>query len=248
MATSSGRRTCCISAFFFGTLILIPSRALIKISAPVLADAWKENDLKTIGSVYSKSCISQFIIGLFILICLWINIENVFRILPQEYQSGRYVILFVAIANLIEMLAGTSGMLIQTSRYYPYLTYFRGGSILVLILSNVILVPAFGITGAALAVLITRVFMTGVKFWLILKKFHLQPYDRKIVIVLAIGIFSFLPALLLPQLKSLILDIGIRTIIVSVLYLIGVLVFRPSEEINAEITNHFNRFRNFIKL
>ena len=234
-------------SFFFGTLILISSRSLIKISAPVLADSWKNTELKTIFAVYHKSCLNQFIVGLFICVGLWANIDNVFRILPEEYASGKYVILFVALANLIEMLAGTSGMIIQTSKYYPFLTYFRAGSIVVLVVSNIILVPLFGITGAALAVLATRVFMTLIKFWFILSKFEMQPYDLKILYGLGIGILSLLPAIFIPALDSLYLDIIVRSIAVAIIYLVGLILIKPSEEIDTELIKFWNTTRSWFR-
>ncbi|MDY0349527.1 MAG: oligosaccharide flippase family protein, partial [Tenuifilaceae bacterium] len=64
--------------FFFSTLIVIPSRALRKISGTVLADAWRDDDRNTINRVYSKSSINQLIIGVLIFVGLWANINNVF--------------------------------------------------------------------------------------------------------------------------------------------------------------------------
>ena len=233
-------------SFFFGTLILIPSRSLTKISSPVLADAWKNNDLPTISFVYKKSCITQYIVGLLIFILLWANIENVFRLLPEEYASGRYVILFVALANLFEMVTGTSGMIIQTSRFYPYLTYFRGGSILILVVSNIILVPILGITGAALSVLITRATISSVKFWFIHSKYKMQPYDLNLISATGIGLTALLIAYFIPQLDSLYLDILLRSAIVGIIFLAGLIVFKPSDEINLEIMKYIAIVKKWI--
>ncbi|MDA3822292.1 MAG: oligosaccharide flippase family protein, partial [Bacteroidales bacterium] len=57
-------------AFYFGTLILIPARAISKISITVLAESWKDNNISIIESIYQKSCKNQFLIGgiLFVLL------------------------------------------------------------------------------------------------------------------------------------------------------------------------------------
>ena len=39
---------------YFGTLILIPSRPLIKIATTILADSWKENDLENIHGLQEE--------------------------------------------------------------------------------------------------------------------------------------------------------------------------------------------------
>jgi len=88
-------------------------------------------------------------------------------------------------------------------------------------------------------------FMTSVKFFFILKKHKMQPYDNRLLIGLGIGLFSFIPSLLLPVLDSLYLDIFIRTMLVSILFLAGLLLFKPSEEINVEILKYWGVFKSF---
>ncbi len=224
-------------SFFFGTLILMPARAVIKISSAVLAEAWKKKNIITISEVYQKSCLTQYIIAVLLFIGIWGNIDNIFKILPSEYAGGRYVILFVSLANVIEMLSGTSGMIIQTSRYYPFLTYARAGSIVVLIVSNILLIPIWGITGAAIAVLLTRLSITVTKFLYILFRFKLQPYTKQIVHITILGFLAYIPAYLLPELDSLIVDLAIRSALMSIVYLLGLLILKPSDELQGVITS-----------
>ena len=79
-------------AFYFGTLVVIPSRPLLKISGTLIADAWKDNDLKKINNIYYKSCINQFIIGGFLFLGIWANIDNILTILGPDYQQSKWVI------------------------------------------------------------------------------------------------------------------------------------------------------------
>ena len=64
---------------YFGALVSIPSRGFVRIGASVIANAFKENDLDTIGDIYHRSCLTQFVIGVLILLGLWLNIDNVFQ-------------------------------------------------------------------------------------------------------------------------------------------------------------------------
>ena len=74
-------------AFYFGTLVIIPSRPLLKISGTLIADAWKENDLAKIKDIYYKSCINQFIIGGFLFLGIWANIDNILTILGAGLRA-----------------------------------------------------------------------------------------------------------------------------------------------------------------
>ena len=76
-------------AFYFGTLVVIPSRPLLKIAGTLIADAWAKNDISTINSIYSKSCINQFIIGGFLFLGIWANIDNILTILGPDYIQSK---------------------------------------------------------------------------------------------------------------------------------------------------------------
>ena len=59
-------------AFYFGSVMLIPSRSLYRIASSIVAEAFKRNDLAEILQLYRKSCNTQFTIALlfFIGICV----------------------------------------------------------------------------------------------------------------------------------------------------------------------------------
>ena len=67
-------------AFLFGTIITIPSKPLVKIATTVVAESWKKNDLETIWTIFSKSCLNQFIFAGLIFLLVWLNIDLVFKL------------------------------------------------------------------------------------------------------------------------------------------------------------------------
>ena len=46
---------------------------------------------------YAKSTINQLIVGELLFLGIWANIHNIFKILPAEYEAGKYVIFFIGI-------------------------------------------------------------------------------------------------------------------------------------------------------
>jgi O-antigen/teichoic acid export membrane protein len=127
--------------FFFGTVILIPSRSLLKISSVVIADSWKKKDISTINTIYYKSCLNQMILASLLFIGIWANIHNIFRILPPEYEAGKYVIFFISLSAVIQMAGGTSNMILFTSPRYRVHTWFMLVLVVLLILL-VSIIPA----------------------------------------------------------------------------------------------------------
>ncbi|HZJ73227.1 MAG TPA: oligosaccharide flippase family protein, partial [Perlabentimonas sp.] len=153
--------------FFFSTLIVIPSRALRKISGTVLADAWRDDDRNTINRVYSKSSINQLIIGVLIFVGLWANINNVFIILPHEYEAGRYVILFLGLSNLIEMASGVSNTILVTSKYYRFTAWLNLLLVIMVVGLNILFIDIFGLTGAAIASFVSFLIFNIARFSII---------------------------------------------------------------------------------
>jgi len=221
--------------FFFGTLILVPMRTMGKISSVVIADAWRINDLKIIDSIYKKSSISLTIIGLLLLIGIWSNIDNVFQIIPVKYLPGKYVILLIGIASLFDIALGISPHIIVNSKHYRYLSYFLITFALLLIITNYIFIPIYGIVGAALATLISKLIYNLVKFIFLYYKFKLQPFTYKIILLYFIGFLSYWVSTLLPQQANFIVDIILRSIIITIAYSLPVYYLKISEDINNKV-------------
>ena len=185
--------------FFFGQLVRIPSRSVIRISNIVIADAWKINDIETIKIIYYKSCLNQLIMGLFIFMCIWVNIDSIFEILPDKYAAGKWVIFFIGLNNLIDMLSGVNGSVINTSKYYRYQTMFMGLLILLVIGSNYILIPRYGITGAAIASAISLTTFNFCRYIFLYFAYKMQPYNWRHLLIIAIGLSSYYLVNLLPK-------------------------------------------------
>jgi len=222
-------------AFFFGTIILIPARSLYRIASNIVADAFKNDRLNEIRSLYIKSCNTQLTIGLLLFIGIWINIDNILRILPAEYESGKMVILFISAGYTIEMGTGINQVIIGNSKLYKYDAFFVLIMLGVIILSNYLLIPSFGITGSAIATAITGLTGNFLRYLLLYKKYDMQPYNNNSLKLLVIGLITFLTGYFIPYLHNVYLDISVRSGIVSLMFLLLLLKWEASPELNQKI-------------
>jgi O-antigen/teichoic acid export membrane protein len=186
-------------AFYMAAVIEIPSRSISAISAPIAADALKRGDFKTANALYKKVSLHQLLIGGLIFILLWANIDNIFAIIPNGavYAEGKWVMFFIGLAKLIEVTLNFGGMLISFSRYYYWSLYFVFFIIGIGIATNYLLIPVWGIAGAALATTVSCLLSYGIQQWIVLKKVKGNPYSSgslKLVVIflLLTGINSFL--------------------------------------------------------
>lgn len=229
-------------AFYFGTIIIIPSRSLLRIAISIVAEAFKRDDYKEIADLYRKSCSTQLTIGLLLFIGIWSNIDNIMALLPDEYASGRNVILLISAGYLIDMGTGINSSIIVSSKYYRYDGYFMIIILLLTILSNYILIPIYGIAGSALATAITMATYNLMRWLFIYFKYQMQPYDINTVKLLLIAVLAFLPGYFIPRIPYLFVDIAIRSAIVSGLFILLILKAECSPEINSKIRKNLKRF------
>lgn len=205
-------------ATYFGSVIQIPARSILRVSSSVIADSWKTSDLDNIRSIYHKTCLNQFIIGVLFLMAIWVNIDPLIALFPPQYAAGKYVIILMSLGYLFDMATGANGIIIATSKYFRFDTYFMFLLLIVTILTNLALIPIYGITGAALASCMTYFIFNLLRYLFIWRKFDMQPYDLSFIKVIAIALISFLCAWLVPETNNPYLSIIIKGAVVSVLF------------------------------
>ncbi|MDE5612506.1 MAG: polysaccharide biosynthesis protein [Odoribacter sp.] len=229
-------------AFYMAAVIEMPARSITAISSPLAAAALKKGDVETANQLYKKVSLHQFIAGSTLLLLIWINIDNIFAIIPNgaTYEAGKWVVFFIALAKLVSVTMGFGGTLISFSRYYYwglYFTFFLTG---LTIYTNYLLIPRLGMTGAALATFITCLISYSWQQWIVLKKVKGNPYS--IGMVKQIGVILFLVAVnyLLPRwIANPVADGCYRTLIIGILWFALVYYLRISSEINRLIRGIF---------
>ena len=228
-------------AFYFGVIIIIPSRSLLKISSALIAESWKNNDIENIKQIYNKSTINLFLIGALLFIGLYINIDNILVLLKGNYANGKYVILFIAFAFLSDMLAGTAGQVLFTSKKYKTQSYLMILYVLLIIGTNYLLIPKYGINGAAIATLASKILINIIRFIIIYVSYKLQPYNYKFLVVLFIALIVFAINYYIPKQDYFIIDIILRSSIISIVYLSLSYFLNISEDINKQINSFIKK-------
>ncbi len=221
------------TTFFFGLLITLPSRSLSRITSTVMAHALKDKDHKRVLSIYKKSSINQLLAGALVFVGIWGNIDSVFVILTEEFRIGEYVIFFIGLSNVINSSIGANAQIIQLSKYYRYTAYLLLVFVALVVISNFVFIPQFGIVGAALASCISVFIYSLIRLWLVYDKFDMHPFSSshlKVVIISAAALFS---SSLLPSLDFFVFDILIRSTLISTVFIGLSIYFKVSEDLNA---------------
>lgn len=221
-------------AMFIAVIIQIPKQSLSRVLIPLVVTANKERDVRTLDLLYKKTSLNQFVIGAGIFLIIWLNIDALFTLIPngQLYSEGKWVVLFVSIARLFDMLTGCNAEIIGTSEYYKLdlVIYFILS--IVGIGLNVILIPSYGVNGAAVALLASVVLYNTMRFILIAVVMKIQPFTRKTVITLVCVGLTYILISLIPHVDSVILDAALRSVMIAGVFGGTILGFQVSEDIS----------------
>jgi O-antigen/teichoic acid export membrane protein len=224
-------------AFLFGTLITLPSRPLNKIASTIVAESWKRNDIAGIRVIYAKSSLNQFIFGGLIFLLVWLNIDIVFLLIPSKYEAGKMVIFYMSLSGVVLMATGLNGIIVLASRYYRYHSLFVFIFLVVVIITNYIFIPRWGITGAALASLISTIAYNLLRVGFLYFKFRMQPYNYRFLVVLGVLLAAFLAGTWLHGIENWIVRTALICVAILVIYMLPILVFRISVDLNSSISN-----------
>ncbi len=225
-------------AFYIGTLVVIPSRTLLRISGTLIAESFKKDDLDNIATIYRKSCINQFIIGAFLFGGIWINIDNILEILGPDYAGGKWVICFIGLGYLIDMATGANGHIISYSKYYRMALWLLLTLVAIMAVLMFVFIPVWGIVGAAAAIALAFLCNNFMKFLFVKVRFGMQPFTYKFLYVVLAFALSLGASFLVPQL-ALFPDILLRSAVFSLVYLFLTYFLKISEDIEGLLKRFF---------
>jgi O-antigen/teichoic acid export membrane protein len=225
-------------ALNIGLVIAIPRNSIASISGPILAESWSNNDHQNISNIYSKSALNLLIIGVFLFLGIWCNIDSIFQIIPNAsiYSSGKLAVLLVGLYSVIDMATGLNSEILRNSPYFKIDLFFNLLRLILLGIFNYFLIGMYGYNGAAYAMLVSVILYNITKFFFIRKKLNLQPFDIHTVKVILLGIFTYGATFLMPTFEggyiNILINILIKSITILIIFGAGVFFLNVSEDLN----------------
>ena len=123
---------------------------------------------------------NSFFIGSFILTAIWLNIDLIFHILPNgsTYAAAKYVVLFLSFAQLTIATFNATISVLNFSRYYVLSLRYSFILTVSAIYYNNLLIPYYGMNGAALANLLSYLLYFALMLITLALCNHTHPFCR----------------------------------------------------------------------
>ena len=227
-------------AIFIAAVIDAPSRAMVQIVSPMVAEALNTKNSVRLEELLKRSSLNLLLVSGLLFVLITTNLDDIYRLIEllnaqQGYAAGLPIILLISFSKLFSASLGCLNNIITNSEYYRYLLIFSVAAASLAVILNIQFIQSYGFVGAALATLIVVTLFNFLKIVLVYSKFKIHPFGIKsiwvlLLILILYGVFFNINLDFHP-----ILSVTIKATLVGALYL-GVSYFLGlSEEVNRVI-------------
>jgi len=224
-------------ATYIALVISVPSRAMHQIVYPITAKLMHDNKFDELNILYKKTSINLQIVGGFVMLCIFVNINQLYELVPKEYSGGVSVVFMIGLSKYFDLILGNNNAIIFNTKYYRMVLYLGLMLVVLTIVLNMIFIPIFGIFGSAFATLLSITLYSLAKLLFVVKKLHLYPFTKQTVYSILVTFALFLLFYFWEFPFYQLISIALKSILVTILYVYLNYKFKISSDINKLIDN-----------
>jgi len=180
-------------AAFIGLVLETPLSALERIAGPKIARLFATGNHLEIEKIYKLSSKYLMVFCGFFGCVLVVCIQPLLALLPGDYSSGALVTIIICIGAFFNSATGVNYSIITYSNFFKLGAMFYFLLLVLTIVLNIVLIPRYGITGAAVATAIVSVIHNVLRFIFIKVKLNMQPFSiesLKLILIIAVSVLS----------------------------------------------------------
>lgn len=222
-------------AIFIALTISVPMRAMHQITHPITTDLMARKKHNELNDLYKKTAITLQVVGGFIMLGILTNIHQVYALLPEKYSGGISVVFLISFSKFFDLMLGNNNSIIFNSKYYRTVLILGLCLVVVTVGLNMVFIPSFGIEGAAIATLISIGLYSIAKLMFVVFKMKLFPFTQKTIISLLLIALTFVVFYFWSFPFHPIVNILLKSILLSVWYWFLNFRLAISEDINTVV-------------
>ena len=229
---------------YLAEVIDAPRKALQGITAPLTNAAWQRSDTEEVHSLYKKSSLNLLIVGIALFGAINISVAYLFPLMKngEVVMQGRYVVLILGLAKLVDMATGINNQVIGYSKFFRFNFYAVICLALLNVVNNYLFIPNFGINGAAMATLASMVLYNLLKCSFVWWKFRMQPFSKETAYAILLGLILYALVHYSVTIENPFLAIALRSGLFLGLFVGAVYFLKISEDIRTFIDKHLEKY------
>jgi O-antigen/teichoic acid export membrane protein len=179
-------------AFFVGNSVSIPTKTSLYNLRPHIAKLWNTRDWLAVETLYKKNSVAQFFVASSLLLLVWLNLDLIYQIIPPKFRVSQWVVLTIGLTEVFVVSTSFNGILLALGKKQQQHLYMAVSLIALTIITDFLLIPYFGLVGAALATLISLVLYNVFKSLAVYFYFNFSSFSASLLKLVLIFIACLL--------------------------------------------------------
>ena len=230
-------------ATYIALVISVPSRAMHQIVYPITAKLMHENKHDEMDILYKKTSINLQMVGGYVMLGIFVNINMLYEMVPEEYAGGILVVFMIGLSKYFDLILGNNNAIIFNTKYYRAVLFLGVLLVVLTVGLNMVFIPIYGIIGSAFATLLSITLYSLAKLLFVVKRLHLYPFTMQTLYSLALTFVLFVAFYFWEFPFNPIISILLKSILMTIAYVYLNYKFVISTEINEVIDNVLKKLK-----
>jgi O-antigen/teichoic acid export membrane protein len=230
-------------AVMIANLIEIPFNSVEKSTNMRISKYWSQGDHGSISKTYKEVGLDAFLISCILYLCVITNLDSIFELMANgdRFTGSRNIIIIIGASKVLNTAFSVNSGVISFSEHYHFNIAAISILAIVTIALNYLFIPLLGADGAALSTFMALLIFNLSKYLFIRFKFGFRLFSLKYIKVILLSITAGGICLLLPADLQYLLAIAIKTSIIILVFMLGILYFDTSYVLKQKIIKYIGK-------
>jgi O-antigen/teichoic acid export membrane protein len=230
-------------ATYIALVISVPSRSMHQIVYPITAKLMHENKHDEMNILYKKTSINLQMVGGYVMLGIFVNINKLYEMVPPEYAGGIMVVFMIGLSKYFDLILGNNNAIIFNTKYYRMVLFLGVLLVILTIGLNMIFIPIYGIIGSAFATLLSITLYSLAKLLFVVKKLDLYPFTKQTLYSMALTFVLFVAFYVWDFPFNPLVSIVLKSILLTIVYVYLNYKLVISTEINQVIDKTLKKLK-----
>lgn len=230
-------------ATYIALVISVPSRSMHQIVYPITAKLMHENKHDEMNILYKKTSINLQMVGGYVMLGIFVNINKLYEMVPPEYAGGIMVVFMIGLSKYFDLILGNNNAIIFNTKYYRTVLLLGVLLVILTVVLNMIFIPIYGIIGSAFATLLSITMYSLAKLLFVVKKLNLYPFTKQTLYSIALTFVLFVLFYVWDFPFNPVVSIILKSTLMTIAYVYLNYRFVISVEINQVIDKYLKKIK-----
>jgi len=234
---------------FIISVVQIPARAMINAAYTNIAKEFTNGDMPLVRNLYGRLALNSLLASMLMAVIVCCNLNNAVAIMGKGGVTGTGygavipVVLILLIGQLINIATGMNDQILSISKYYRVSFYLSASLVVVLSGLCIVLIPKYGVYGAAWSTTIALGLYNLGKYFFTWVKMGIQPLSKNTIRVIIANVPGFAAGYFMPFLFNnhtrpfVALDATVRSALIVIIYIGMLFILKPSPDVREYVAN-----------